>query len=43
MSYLVQFGILVGKETSRVVICLVVVAIHKHKSITTGNETTRLP
>jgi len=37
IPYLVQFGIFVGKN--RVVIPLGVVVIHKHESITTGNET----
>jgi hypothetical protein len=41
MSYLVQFGILVGKD--RVAISLGVVIIHKHKSITISNEPPRLP
>jgi len=41
MPYLVQFGIFVGKN--RVALSLGVMAIHKHKSVTTGNETPRLP
>jgi hypothetical protein len=42
MSYLVQFGVFVGKNR-RDAIPLGGVAIHKHKSITTGNETPRFP
>ena len=41
MPYLVQFGIFVGKN--RVAVSLGVVVIHKHKSITAGNETPLLP
>ena len=40
-SYLVQFGVFVGKD--RIAISLGVVVIHKNKRITTGNETPRLP
>jgi len=43
MRYLVRFGFFVGKNTSGVAISLGVMAIHKHNSITTGNETPRLP
>ena len=41
MSYLVEFGVFVGKN--RVAISLGGVAIHKHKSVTTGKETPRFP
>jgi len=40
-SYLVQFGVFVGKDG--LAISLGVVVIHKHKCITTRNETPRLP
>jgi len=41
LSYLVQFGFPVVKR--RGVISLGGVAIHKHKSVTTGKETPRFP
>jgi hypothetical protein len=41
MSYLVEFGVSVGKNNAA--ISLGVVVIHKNKSITTGNETPLLP
>jgi len=45
MSYLVQFGCFVCKNVvaTCIVALLVVVVIHKHKSITIRNETPRLP
>jgi hypothetical protein len=45
MSYLVQFGVFVGKNilATRTVAPLVVVVIHKHKSIAIRNKSPRLP
>jgi len=45
MPYLVQFGIFVGKDicSTCTMAPLVVVVIHKHKSITIRKETPRFP
>jgi hypothetical protein len=45
MSYLVQFGVFVGKNifSTCTMAPLVVVVIHKRKSITIRKETPRLP
>jgi hypothetical protein len=45
MPYLVEFGFFVGKDigATSTMAPLVVVVIHKHKSITMRNETPRFP
>jgi hypothetical protein len=45
MSYLIQFGLLVGKNIGATCTMapLIVVVIHKHKSMAISNKTPRLP
>jgi hypothetical protein len=45
LPYLVQFGVFVGNDiiTTCTMASLVVMVIHKHKSMATSNETPRFP